>query len=116
MEPRLRHLIQKITTISPMFIHSVYFWLDEQADDQIRQRMLSDCTDLLSKIPVARHVFAGVPAMTPRPVVDNSYTIGLTVVLDDPAAHDQYQVHPLHQEFSSRYKQFWKKVQIYDFV
>lgn len=98
-----------------MFTHCVYFWLSDDAGEALASQMLGDCTELLARIPVARHVFAGRPAMTPRAVVDNSYTLGLCVILDDAAAHDQYQVHPLHQEFSNRYKRYWKKVQIYDF-
>jgi hypothetical protein len=99
-----------------MFIHTVYFWLGDDAGDDVRRRMLADCTELLSKIPSARHVWAGGPAMTPRDVVDNSYTIGLCTVFDDSKGHDEYQVHPLHREFGRRYKQYWKKVQIYDFL
>jgi len=98
-----------------MFIHTVYFWLTPDAGEETKRKMLADCSELLAKIPVARHVWAGVPAMTPREVVDNSYDIGLCVALDDAKGHDEYQVHPLHKEFGSRYKQFWKRVQIYDF-
>ena len=98
-----------------MFIHSVYFWLSDAADDSVRQRMLADCTGLLSKIPTVRHVWAGVPAGTPREVVDNTYTIGLCVALDDSRGHDEYQIHPQHKEFAARYKQYWQRVQVYDF-
>ena len=99
-----------------MFIHTVYFWLSDAAGADVRRRMLGDCTELLAKIPTTRHVWAGVPAGTPRDVVDNTYDIALCVALDDFAGHDQYQVHPLHQEFAKRYKQFWQRVQVYDFV
>lgn len=98
-----------------MFIHTVYFWLTPDAGEETKRKMLADCTELLAKISTARHVWAGVPAMTPREVVDNTYDIGLCVALDDVKGHDEYQVHPLHKEFGSRYKQFWKRVQIYDF-
>lgn len=40
--------------------------------------------------------------MTPREVVDNSYVVGLTVILDDTAGHDVYQEHPLHKDFGAR--------------
>ena len=53
--------------------------------------------------------------MTPREVVDNSYDVGLCVVLDDSAGHDVYQVHPLHNEFIARNKENWARVQVYDF-
>jgi hypothetical protein len=98
-----------------MFIHTVYFWLTDDAPAAAREQLKNDCLALLGKIPTARHVWAGVPAMTPRDVVDNTYAVGLTVVLDDVKGHDEYQVHPLHKEFIARNKQHWKRVQIYDF-
>jgi len=99
-----------------MFIHTVYFWLTDSAGEDVRRRMLGDGTELLGKIPTVRHIWAGTPAGTPRDVVDNTYTIGLCVALDDAKGHDEYQVHPLHKEFGSRYKQYWKRVQVYDFL
>jgi hypothetical protein len=98
-----------------MFIHTVYFWLNEDAPPGVRDDMISACKNSMSKIPTARHVWAGTPAMTPRPVVDNTYDVGLCVVLDDVNAHDAYQAHPLHQEFLANFKKYWKRVQIYDF-
>ncbi|HYO10025.1 MAG TPA: Dabb family protein [Tepidisphaeraceae bacterium] len=98
-----------------MFIHTVYFWLTPAATDEIRQKLLTDCANLLGKIPSARHVWVGRPAMTPREVVDNTYDVGLCTVFDDAAGHDEYQVHPLHKEFIARNKEYWKRVQIYDF-
>ncbi len=98
-----------------MFIHNVFFWLNPEASDADRREFLADCTGLLGKIPEVRHIWAGWPAMTPRDVVDNSYDVGLCVVLDDAKAHDAYQVHPEHKEFIARWKRFWKRVQVYDF-
>ena len=98
-----------------MFIHTVYFWLNEGTPDDARQRMVNDCEDLLSEIPGVQHVWSGRPAMTPREVVDNSYDVGLCVALHDAKAHDVYQTHERHQEFIRRYKQHWKRVQVYDF-
>ena len=98
-----------------MFVHTVYFWLREGADDAARRQLLEDCRKYLGKISTVRHLWAGAPAMTPRDVVDNSYAVGLTVVLDDAAGHDVYQEHPLHKEFIARNKPNWKRVQVYDF-
>jgi hypothetical protein len=64
---------------------------------------------------MVRHLWVGQAAMTPRPVVDNSYHVGLCAILDDGAAHDVYQTHPLHLEFTARYKAHWQRVQVYDF-
>ena len=99
-----------------MFVHTVYFWLKEQTSQEARGQLIADCTKYLAKIPHVRHLWVGRPAMTPRPVVDNSYYIGLTVVLDDAAGHDAYQVHPLHLEFVARNKENFGRIQIYDFA
>ena len=98
-----------------MFVHTVYFWINEGTPAAAVDQLRKDCVELLGKIPTVRHVWSGVPAMTPRDVVDNSYAVGLTVVLDDAAAHDVYQVHDLHKQFIARNKQHWKRVQVYDF-
>ena len=98
-----------------MFVHAVYFWMNPGVPDAARQQLVDDCRTFLAKIPTVRHLWAGRPAMTPREVVDNSYDVGLCVVLDDAAGHDVYQEHPLHKEFIARNKPHWKRVQIYDF-
>ena|ERR1035437_1470799 len=98
-----------------MFVHSVYFWVNAGTPAAAVDQLLADCQALLGKIPSVRHLWAGRPAMTPRDVVDNSYAIGLTVVLDDDAGHDLYQKHALHQQFISRNKTHWSRIQVYDF-
>ena len=99
-----------------MFVHTVYFWLKDGTPDAARDQLVRDCRDYLGKIPSVKSLWAGVPAMTPRAVVDNSYGVGLTVVLEDSAGHDVYQAHELHVQFIERNKQHWSRVQIYDFV
>lgn len=98
-----------------MFIHNVLFWLNDNAPESAKKQLIDDCQAYLGKITSVRHLWAGAPAMTPREVVDNSYGVGLTVVLDDEAGHDHYQVDPLHKQFIERNKQHWKRVLIYDF-
>ena len=98
-----------------MFVHMVFFWLKPDAPADAQQKLSADCVDLLGKIPTVQHVWAGRPAMTPRDVVDNSYSVGLCVVLKDRAGHDLYQTHDLHQQFIARNKAHWQRVQVYDF-
>lgn len=98
-----------------MFIHTVYFWLKEGTPNAATEQLIADCKKFLGDIPTVKHLWAGRPAMTPRDVVDNSYGVGLTVVLEDSAGHDVYQIHPLHKEFIARNKEHWKRVQVYDF-
>ena len=98
-----------------MFVHTVYFWVKPETSAAAVEQLENDCRTLLSRIPTVRHVWAGKPAGTPRDVVDNSYAVGLTVVLDDAAGHDVYQEHALHKEFIARNKPNWSRIQVYDF-
>jgi hypothetical protein len=99
-----------------MFIHTVYFWLKTTTSKEAKEQLVADCRKYLGKIPTVRHLWAGTPAMTQRKVVDNSYGVGLTVILDDVAGHDAYQEHALHKEFIERNKAHWLRVQVYDFI
>jgi hypothetical protein len=99
-----------------MFIHQVLFWLKKDAPKDAADRIIADGRSLLGKIPTVRHLWMGRPAMTPREVVDNSYDIGLCVIVDDVAGHDVYQEHPLHKQFIERNKTLWDRVRIFDFV
>jgi hypothetical protein len=98
-----------------MFVHVVLFWMKAGAPESARAQLKGDAEAYLGKIPDVRQLWAGRPAMTPRDVVDNSYDVGLCVVLDDEAGHDAYQVHELHKQFIERNKPNWDRVQIYDF-
>lgn len=98
-----------------MFVHVVFFWLPESASQAEKDELKRDALESLKQIPVVKNIWTGVPAMTPREVVDNSYTVALCVVLDDAKAHDAYQVHPIHLEFAGRWKTKWAKIRVYDF-
>src|SRR5574341_116146 len=98
-----------------MFIHTVYFWLKPGTAPRAQEQLVRDCLKYLGAIPTVRQIWAGKPAQTPRAVVDNSYGVGLTVVLNDRYGHDVYQEHPLHLEFIRRNKAHWQRVQVYDY-
>jgi hypothetical protein len=98
-----------------MFIHHVYFWLKTGTPTTAKEQLVTDCRSLLAKIPGVEQLWAGQPAGTSRDVVDNSYAVGLAVVLPDAAAHDVYQKHALHLEFIDRNKAHWERVRVYDF-
>jgi hypothetical protein len=98
-----------------MFIHTVFFWLRDNAPNHAAEQLAGDCLRLLKGIPNVMAIHAGPPANTPREVVDNSYAVGLSVTLPDRTAHDVYQDHPLHHEFIARNREHWQRVQVYDF-
>jgi hypothetical protein len=98
-----------------MFIHNVYFWLQDGltgADCRAFEQGL----DLLLSIASIEQSYRGVPADTDRPVIDRTYSTGIVVVFRDQAAHDAYQADPKHDRFRDECAQYWRKVQIYDFV
>ena len=98
-----------------MFIHSVYFWLDPDLSDAQRAQFVEQAR-ALTQIESVRHGWLGAPAGTDRPVIERSYSYALTVVFDDEAAHDDYQVHPVHDRFRDECGSFWTRVVIYDSV
>jgi hypothetical protein len=95
-----------------MFVHVVLFWLH---DTSLQPSLLEDCQRLLAPIPSLKHISFGRPAMTPRDVVDNTYTVGLCTIFNDKPGHDAYQAHPLHKEFAHKWKSHWSKIVVYDF-
>lgn len=97
-----------------MLVHTVYFWLREDLTDEQRKAFKEEGIDRLKEISSTDAVFTGVPASTDRPVIDRSYDFGLTVVLKDMQAHDEYQVDPIHTDFIKRFGDYWTKVTIYD--
>ena len=98
-----------------MFIHQVCFWLKQGTPDTVREQLIADCRKYLGAVPTVRQLWAGPPHFSPREVVDNSYQVGLLVLLEDSKAHDVYQEHPSHLEFIARNKAHWEKVRVLDF-
>jgi len=57
--------------------------------------------------------YHGTPtAMEARPVRDNSYDFGRTVLFKDVAAHDAYQIDPVHAVFNQDSRPPWSRVQV----
>jgi hypothetical protein len=98
-----------------MFVHSVYFWLRDSLTPAEDQRFTDGVESLLG-IKGIVHGYIGVPAPTDRPVIDRSYSRALVLVFADEAAHDAYQVHPVHDRFRTECGGLWKTVRIYDSV
>jgi hypothetical protein len=97
-----------------MLIHTVFFWLKPELTDAQRADFRRG-VESLGKIESVEKVYVGTPAATPkRPIIDDTYAVGLTVVCRDLAAHDAYQADPIHHAFIEQFKAFWTRVQIYD--
>lgn len=98
-----------------MFVHTVFFWLNhpENQDDRNALRAGLESLKGIQEISAA---YIGSPAETRRPVIDHTFDFSLTFVFTDKAAHDAYQVHPIHQEFVAECQPLWTRVQVYDAV
>jgi hypothetical protein len=100
--------------IFPMLVHTVYFWLKPELTPAQRAEFRRG-VESLGGIKAVDRIYVGTPAKTEkRPVIDDSYSVALTVVCKDVAAHDAYQVDPIHLKFVETCKTFWTRVQIYD--
>lgn len=98
-----------------MLTHVVFFWLKPGLAAEERARFETGVRSLLS-IPNLVTGSVGRPAPTEvRPVIDRSYDFGLLTVFKDLAAHDAYQVDPIHLAFIEQCKGYWTRVQVYDF-
>lgn len=98
-----------------MLTHIVIFWLKKDLTDEqvtfFEKRLVG-----LGEIKSVHQYHFGKPAQTPkRPVVDDSYTYSINVILEDMEAHDAYQLDPIHKAFIEDCSPLWDKVKIYDF-
>lgn len=98
-----------------MFTHSVYFWLHDGLTGDERTKFVAGLRSLVGIESVQRG-WIGTPAPTDRPVIDRSWSWSLTVVFPDQAAHDAYQVDPVHDRFRDECSKYWTRVVIYDSV
>jgi hypothetical protein len=96
-----------------MFVHAVYFWLKDDLSEADRQKFVRG-VESLRTIESVHACYIGTPASTDRPIIDRSYSYALIVVFTDLAAHDAYQVHPIHDRFRDECSNLWKRVVIYD--
>lgn len=97
-----------------MLVHTVYFWLKPELTAAQRSDFRRG-VESLGGIKAVTQIHVGVPAGTEkRPIIDDSYSVALTVICKDVAGHDAYQVDPIHLAFVSNFKTFWNRVQIYD--
>ncbi len=98
-----------------MFVHAVYFWLRADLTTEEHSRFLEGVRSLTTIESVER-AYVGQPAPTDRAIIERSYSTGLIVVFGDQAAHDRYQVDPIHDRFRQACGSFWDKVVIYDTI
>ena len=98
-----------------MFSHVVIFWTDPK-NPKAADELIEGANKYLKPIPgiLTYHVGKMVPSH--RPVVEQTYQVGLNVIFASKQAQDDYQVHPLHIDFVEKVlKAVCTKVMVYDF-
>ena len=98
-----------------MFSHVVIFWTDPK-NPKAADELIEGANKYLKPIPgiLTYHVGKMVPSH--RPVVEQTYQVGLNVIFANKQAQDDYQVHPLHIDFVEKVlKRVCTKVMVYDF-
>lgn len=96
-----------------MFVHSVYFWLLPSTGEPERIAFTKALRGLLSIASVGQG-FIGPPAATRDQVIEHGYSYALTLLFADQAAHDRYQVDPLHEKFVADFLPFFAQVRVFD--
>jgi Stress responsive A/B Barrel Domain len=98
-----------------MFIHSVYFKLRDDLTS-IERRRFDEGIRSLAAIESVERGYIGVPAGTDRPIIDRDYTHALILAFADQRAHDDYQVHPVHDRFREQCAGYWSGIRIFDTI
>ena len=98
-----------------MFVHHVYFWLNNPDSPEDRVALIAGLRKL-SAVSTIRQFHIGVPAATNRDVIDNSYSVSWMLHFDTPEEQESYQVDPIHLQFVKECSSLWEKVVVYDSV
>ncbi|PYF72587.1 Dabb family protein [Pedobacter nutrimenti] len=98
-----------------MIAHHVLFWL-QAGTTEAQKAAFRGGLQSLEKIESIKSFHVGVPAPIERAVVDTTYTFSLVLFFEDLAAHDAYQVDPVHKAFLDEFRVLFEKVIIYDAI
>jgi hypothetical protein len=107
-------MAQSGTEGDAMLAHSVFFTLK---DDSIaaRNRLVDSCHRYLKDHPGIVFFAAGTRAEElDRPVNDREFDVGLHIVFQNKASHDEYQTWDSHMQFIKENQDNWETVRVFD--
>ncbi|TGE08727.1 Dabb family protein [Hymenobacter fodinae] len=104
-----------MSSSSTLFVHHVLFYTPATSSEADKAQLLEGLQKLAT-IPVIKMAHIGTPASTTRDVIERTYTYSWLCLFEDAAAEEQYQQHPIHDEFRNQYARYWEKVVIYDSI
>ena len=100
---------------SQMFIHHVFFWMKDPDNKSSMEKFKSELNKLVT-IETIQFTHLGMPAVTNREVIDNTYHFSLLLAFSDKAGQDIYQDHEKHLIFIEECKDLWERVLVYDSI
>lgn len=96
-----------------MITHVVIFRTKSDAHKAIMQNAAKE----LASIKSIETFASGAPLESARPVVDDTFALGICVTFKDEAALNAYQIDPIHVNFNENFVAKYKvKVQVFDIV
>lgn len=96
--------------------HIVLIWLKRPGNAADRQALLAATNDLRA-IPGIKFLDAGTPLASERPIVDDSFDIGLTMRFDSVKSLRAYESDPRHvKKVTEVLKPLTQKIVVYDIV
>jgi hypothetical protein len=99
-----------------MLVHNVYFLLKDRSQPA-KDKLLAACRKYLKQHPGVVSFACGTLAEElAREVNDRDFDVALHIAFTDQAAHDAYQVAPLHEQFVHENRAGWAKVRVFDSV
>jgi len=101
----------------PPYVHTVVFYLKQDAPEGEVERIIADAHGLLARIPSVKGLWIGRPAekATPKLAVTD-YHVAWTLLFDDYTGLQEYLDHKLHVEFREKHAKHAERVLIYDFI
>ncbi|MBA62275.1 MAG: stress responsive protein [Planctomycetaceae bacterium] len=94
--------------------HMVFFTLDDGSQEAV-DNLIDACNNYLTGHDGTVYYSVGVRGSEfSREVNNQTYHVGLHVVFENKAAHDQYQSHERHLTFIAENKGNWASVDIFD--
>lgn len=97
-----------------MIVHNVFFTLGDPSAERIGS-LVGACHKYLTDHPGVTFFAAGsLVEEFNRPVNVRDFHVALTVVFENVAAHDAYQIAPRHLEFIDEQKPYWSAVRVFD--
>lgn len=97
--------------------HVVLVWLKKPGDAADCAKVISAAKMFQAEIKEIQHLSVGTPLASDRPVVDDSFDVGLVMRFANPGDLGTYEKHPVHVKAVKEVLQpIAKKLLVYDVV